>query len=54
VLGSTIGPSSLAMAMSMAVEQLEGQIDAAAANRACWGSHSTLVAIVSHFPELQT
>jgi hypothetical protein len=53
VLGSTIGPSSLALAMSMVVEQLKGRINAAAANRACWGSRSTLVAIVLHFWELE-
>jgi hypothetical protein len=33
VLGDVDGPSSLAASVSMAVELLEGQIDAAAANR---------------------
>jgi hypothetical protein len=33
VLGDFDGPSSLAASVSMAVELLEGQIDAAAANR---------------------
>jgi hypothetical protein len=54
VLGSANGPSSLAAYMSMAVELLEGRIDAVAANRVCWGSHSPLATAVSHFLELKT
>jgi hypothetical protein len=54
VLGSANGPSSLAASMSMAVELLEGQIDAVAANRVCWRSHSPLATAVSHFLELKT
>jgi hypothetical protein len=38
--------------MSIAVELLEGQIDATTTNEVRWGFHSTLVAVVSHFPEL--
>jgi hypothetical protein len=40
--------------MSTAVELLEGQIDTATANEVRWGSYSTLVATVSHFPELKS
>jgi hypothetical protein len=54
VLGSDDGSSSLAASMSMIVELLEGWIDATAANGVRWGSHSALVATVSHFPELKT
>jgi hypothetical protein len=53
VLGSTNGLSSLATSMSVPVELLEGRIDATAANGACWASHSALVAVVLHFPELE-
>jgi hypothetical protein len=42
------------MSMSTVAELLEGQIDTVAANVARWGSHSALVATVSHFPELDT
>jgi hypothetical protein len=31
-----------------------GRIDAMAANWILWGSDSTLVTVVSHFPELET
>jgi hypothetical protein len=50
VLGSADGPSSLAASMSVAVEILKGQIDVAVTNRVHWGSRSTLVATVMHFP----
>jgi hypothetical protein len=40
--------------MSTVAELLEGQIDTVAANVVRWGSRSTLVATVSHFPELDT
>jgi hypothetical protein len=53
VLGSTNRLSSLAMSMSVPVELLEGRIDAIAANGARWASHSALVAVVLHFPELE-
>jgi hypothetical protein len=42
------------MSMSTVAELLEGQIDTVAANVVRWGSHSALVATVSHFPELDT
>jgi hypothetical protein len=32
----------------------QGRIDAMAANWILWGSDSTLVTVVSHFPELET
>jgi hypothetical protein len=35
------------------VELLKGRIDAVAANEVHWGSHSALVATVSHFLELR-
>jgi hypothetical protein len=54
VLGSTVGPSSLAASMSMAAELLKGRIDTAAANGVYCGSRSTLVANVLHFLELKT
>jgi hypothetical protein len=54
MLGSADGSSSLAASVSMAVEPLEGRINAAATNGVRWGSHSALVAIVSHFPKLKT
>jgi hypothetical protein len=39
--------------MSLAMESLEGRIDAVATNGVRLGSHSTLVAVVSHFPKLK-
>jgi hypothetical protein len=54
VLGSTVGPSSLAASMSMAAELLKGRIDTAAANGVYCGSRSTLVTAVLHFLELKT
>jgi hypothetical protein len=54
VLDNDNRTSSLAASMSTAVELLEGWIDDAAANGVRWGSHSTLVATVSHFPELRS
>jgi hypothetical protein len=54
VLDNTDGLSSLAASMSTVVELLEGRIDAAAANGVHWGSHSALVAAVSHFLELKS
>jgi hypothetical protein len=52
VLGDVDGSSLLATFMSVIAERLEGQIDATTANGVCWGSRSTLVATVLHFPEL--
>jgi hypothetical protein len=54
VLGSADGSSSLVASMFAATELLKGWIDTTAANSVCWGSHSALVAIVSHFLELKT
>jgi hypothetical protein len=54
VLDNDNGTSSLAASMSTAVELLEGWIDAVAVNGVRWGSHSALVATVSHFPELRS
>jgi hypothetical protein len=51
VLGGADGPYSLAAYMSTAAELLKGRLDTVAANRVHWGSHSALVAAVSHFPE---
>jgi hypothetical protein len=53
VLGSDDGPSSLAATMSMAAGLLEARIDAVATNGIHWGSHSTLLVTVSHFPKLK-
>jgi hypothetical protein len=52
VLGDVGGSSLMAMSMSVVTEQLEGSIDVTATNRVRWGSHSALVAMVLHFPEL--
>jgi hypothetical protein len=40
--------------MCTAMELLEGRIDVAAANGVHWGSRSTLITVVLHFPELKT
>jgi hypothetical protein len=53
VLGRVNRSSSLAASMSTTAELHEGRINAAAANRVRWGSRSTLVAIMSHFLELE-
>jgi hypothetical protein len=52
VPGDVSGSSSLAMSMSRVVNQLKRWIHAVTANGVHWGSHSALVAIVSHFSEL--
>jgi hypothetical protein len=54
VLGNADGSSSMAASLSMVVELLEGRIDTATANGVHWGTRSTLVATLSHFPELKT
>jgi hypothetical protein len=51
-LGDVDGSPSLAMSLSVVAEHFEGRIDATAANGVHWGSHSMLVAAMSHFPEL--
>jgi hypothetical protein len=53
VLGSADGPSSLETSLSVVAELLEGWTDAVDAHRAHWGSCPALVAIVSHFSELE-
>jgi hypothetical protein len=53
VLGSADGPSSPVASMSAVAEPLKGRIDAAAASRAHWGSHSAVGAVMSHFLELE-
>jgi hypothetical protein len=54
VLESADGPSSLAASLSTVAELFKGWIDAATTDGVHWGSHSTLVAVVLHFPELET
>jgi hypothetical protein len=54
VLDDVGGSSLMAASMSAVMEHLEGWIDVVAANGVRWGSCSTLVATVSHFPELDT
>jgi hypothetical protein len=44
---------SLAVALSLTVEQIEGLIDAVAASGVHWGAQLTLTAVLSHFPELE-
>jgi hypothetical protein len=52
-LGSTDRSSSLPACLAMVVEQVENQINTAAANGVRWWTRSALVAILSHFPELE-
>jgi hypothetical protein len=52
VLGDVSRSSLMGESMSAVMEQLEGQIDGVLANGVHWGSHSALVAMVSHFTEL--
>jgi hypothetical protein len=47
-----MGTSSLAAALSLAVELLKGHFDAAAANGVHWGTWSALATALLHFPEL--
>jgi hypothetical protein len=54
VLDNADGASSLAASLSMVAELLEGQFDATATTEVRWGTRSTLVAALSHFPELET
>jgi hypothetical protein len=54
VQGSVNGLSSLATSMSAVAELLGNRIDAAATNGIRWGSRFVMVAVVSHFPELDT
>jgi hypothetical protein len=52
VLEQADGPSSLVAALSSVAELLKGHIDAAGANRACWGIRSVLATTLSNFSEL--
>jgi hypothetical protein len=53
VLDNADGPSSLVASLALAVELLEGRVDAMATNGVRWGTQSALVAALSHFPELE-
>jgi hypothetical protein len=48
------GLSSLLASLSSTAELLEGYVDTEAANGVHWGTRSTLVACLSHFPKLVT
>jgi hypothetical protein len=54
VLGGANGLSSLATFMYVVAELLGNWINAVVVNEVRWGSHSTLVAVMLHFPELDT
>jgi hypothetical protein len=54
VLGEANGLTTQVMSMSTVVELLDGRIDTATTNGVSWGSCSTLVAAVLHFPKLDT
>jgi hypothetical protein len=54
VLGNADCSSSLVTSLSMVAELLEGQSDTAVTNGIHWGTQSTLVAFLSHFPELMS
>jgi hypothetical protein len=54
VLDNADGSSSLTASMSTAVELPEGWIDATTTKSVRWRTHSTLVAVVSYFPELKS
>jgi hypothetical protein len=53
VLGDTGGSSSLAASLAEAAEEVENQINTAAPNGVRWGIRSALVAVLSHFLELE-
>jgi hypothetical protein len=53
ILGDASGSSSLTMSLSMAAEEVEKRVNVAATNGVRWGTRSTLVAALSHFPELE-
>jgi hypothetical protein len=52
VLEKADGTFSLAVVLSSMAEVIKDRIDTAVDNRVCWGSRSTLVVALSHFPEL--
>jgi hypothetical protein len=45
--------SSLAVSLSWTADQVEDRVDTAATNRVHWGARLTLIATLSHFPELE-
>jgi uncharacterized protein with NRDE domain len=53
ILGDASGSSSLAMSLVMAAEEVEKRVNVAATNGVWWGTRSTLVAALSHFPKLE-
>jgi hypothetical protein len=53
VLGDAIRSSSLVASLAMAAEEVEKWVNAVATNGVRWGTQSTLVAALSHFPELE-
>jgi hypothetical protein len=54
VLDGVDMPSSLVASLFMLVELIKGWVDTTTANGVRWGPRSTLVAALSHFPELKT
>jgi hypothetical protein len=54
VVDNIDGLTSLAASLSIVVELRKGQIDTVATNGVYWGTRSTLVAALSHFPELKS
>jgi hypothetical protein len=54
VLKRSDGSSSLVVALSSAVELLKDCFDPTTANGVRWGTQSTLIVALSHFPELGT
>jgi hypothetical protein len=48
-----VGTSSLVVSLSSATELIEDHIDMAATNGVRWGTKSALVAVISHFLELE-
>jgi hypothetical protein len=53
VLDDAIISSSLVASLAMAVEEVEKWVNAVATNGVWWGTQSTLVTALSHFPELE-
>jgi hypothetical protein len=53
VLGYTCESSSLVVSLARVVEEIENRINTAATNLVRWGTRSALVAVLSHFPELE-
>jgi hypothetical protein len=53
ILGDASGSSSLAMSLVMVAEEVEKRVNVATTNGVWWGTQSTLVAALSHFPKLE-